>query len=150
MTVDRSRTIVFFRFFVLDGSAGGGSGAPAGSVAGSTCNSASSGEVESVWTVPAFVLLFFFVETVDSFGSAKALVFETPRTVFPENIPCSVWGPGGAVVITGLSAVDISCSGPTFRRFFRFWVTEDVASGSVVICEALRFPRVRSPGSAEG
>lgn len=49
-----------------------------------------------------------------------------------------------------LSGADVDRSGATFRLFFRFWVTEGVASGSAVICEALRFPRVRSSDSAEG
>ena len=44
-------------------------------------------------------------------------------------------------------AADIDWLGPTFRRFFRFWITEGVAWGSAVICEALRFPSVGSSGS---
>ena len=48
----------------------------------------------------------------------------------------------------GLAAIDISWLGPTFRRFFRFWLAGGVASGSTVICEALRFPRMGSSGPA--
>ena len=47
-------------------------------------------------------------------------------------------------------AADIDWLGPTFRRFFRFWITEGVAWGSVEICEALRFPSVGSSDSVGG
>ena len=50
----------------------------------------------------------------------------------------------------GLFAAGVDWSCPAFRLFFRFWVTEGAAPGSVVICEALRFPRVGSSDSAGG
>ena len=53
-------------------------------------------------------------------------------------------------MVVELFAADTDGSGPTFRRFFRFWVTKGTASGSVVICEALRFPSVGSSSSAGG
>jgi len=48
ITVDKSRTIVFFRFPVFDDSAGGGFGVLAGSIGGSTRRSAGSVGVESL------------------------------------------------------------------------------------------------------
>lgn len=140
MTVDKSRTTVFFCFLVLGGPVGG-------SVAGSACNSTSSEVVETVWAFPAFFLLFFFVmDTFDWLRSAAMLVFVTSRVVLPEAAPRSFWGSGDAVMVVELSVADIAFPGPTLRRFFRFWDTEGVASGSGVICEAFRFPIVGSSG----
>ena len=65
ITVDKSRTTVFFFRFLLFGcSSGGGPGAPVDSVGGPACRSAG---VESLWPSPAFFLFFFFfaLETGD-------------------------------------------------------------------------------------
>jgi len=48
ITVDKSRTTVFFRFLAFDGSTGGGTGALAGSVDAPTCCSTRFAGVDSL------------------------------------------------------------------------------------------------------
>ena len=101
------------------------------------------------WPTPAFFLLFFFCvwEVVPWLTSATALGPATPWLASAETTARSAWGSGGAASTEELSAADVDWSGPAFRLLFRFWVTEGVAPGSAVICEALRFPRVGSSDS---
>jgi hypothetical protein len=53
-------------------------------------------------------------------------------------------------VVVELFAADIDWLGPTFRCLFRFWSTGGTSWVSVVICEALRFPSMRSSDSGGG
>ena len=51
-------------------------------------------------------------------------------------------------MIAEVFTVDVDRLRPTLRRFFCSWLEEGMVSGSVVICEALRFPSVGSSDSA--
>jgi len=135
ITSDNSTTTVFFRFLDFDGSAGGGLGVSADSVAASAGGSVDSAYVESAWAAPAFFLFFFFfvAEIVGWIGSVTALVLVASRIESPEADPFSSRGSEGVVATVELFTADVDRSGPTFRRFLRFWVAESVASGSVVI-----------------
>ena len=116
---------------------------------GPTCCSTGSVGAGTFWPTPAFFFLFLCCvwEVVPWFIPATTLGPATSWIISAGVTARSAWGSGSAASTVGLSAANVDWSGPAFRLFFRFWVTEGVAPGSAVICEALRLPRVGSSGS---